>query len=320
MRRLTSILAGALAVQLALAAVLWLSGSNYASFKATDPLLAFDPTAVDRIDIDESGANSVALAKRDGAWAVPAMADFPADSAKVTTLLTKLAELKKGWPAATSGEAAQRFKVTGETHERRIVLRSGDKTIGEFLFGTSPSFRQVHARASGDDNIYNVAFANYDAGVRGEDWINRDLLSVADDKIASIAIGDVTLDRKEGKYKLAGLGDGEQQKESEIWKLVGSVTRPTFETVQGKGQEALAKVEQPDIQVSIKRTDGTNVVLKYKKEQAGGAYLFTSSASDYLFRVDDARIQPILKAKRETLVEAKKAEADKSQAVGQNGG
>lgn len=317
MRRLTFILAGVLAVQLALAAGLWFGGSDYASFKAKDPLLAFDPRAVERIEIDESGANTVTLAASNGSWVVPPMADFPADGGKVTALLAKLADLKKGWPVATSGEAAQRFKVAEETHERRIVLRSGDKTLGVFLFGTSPSFRQVHARASGDDKIYNVTFATYDAGTRGEDWMNRDLLSIGNDKIASIAVGDVTLDRKDGKYQVAGLGEGEQQKESEVWKLVGSVTAPTFDAVQGKGPEALAKVEQPDIQVSVKQTDGTTVLLKYKKDPAGGAYFFASSAREYLFRVDEGRIQPIIKAKRETLVEAKKSEADKGQAIKQ---
>ena len=317
MRRLTFILAGVLAVQLALAAGLWFGGSDYALFRAKDPLLAFDPRTVDRMEIDESGANSVTLAASNGSWVVPPMADFPADGAKVTALLAKLADLKKGWPVATSSEAAQRFKVAEETHERRIVLRSGDKTLGVFLFGTSPSFRQVHARTSGNDKIYNVAFANYDAGTRGEDWMNRDLLSIGNDKIAGIAIGDVTLDRKDGKYQVAGLGEGEQQKESEVWKLVGSVTTPTFEAVQGNGSEALAKVEQPDIQVSVKQTDGTTVLLKYKKDPAGGAYFFASSASEYLFRVDEGRIQPIIKAKRETLVEAKKSEADKGQAIKQ---
>jgi len=315
MQRLTLILAGILGAQLVLALALTFGGSDHASFKAKEPLLAFDASAVDRIDIDESGAGSVTLTKRDGSWVVPSMTDFPADGMRVMAFLATLADLKKGWAAATSTEAARRFKVADEAHERRIVLRKGEKTIAELVLGTSPSFRQVHARAGADPNIYNVAFATYDVGTRGEDWMNRDAFGVPDDKIASISIGDLRLDRKDGKYVIAGLAAGETQKDSEVWRLAGASAHPVFDAVQGKGADALAKVGDPDIQVSIKTTDGSTVILKYKKEAAGGAYLFTSSMSDYLFRVGETAIQPLVKAKQETLVEAKKQEGGGAEAT-----
>ena len=212
--------------------------------------------------------------------------------------------MKKGWAAATSADASRRFKVAEESHERRILLRKGEKTIAELLLGASPSFRQVYARADGQPNIYSIQFANYDVGTRGEDWMNRDVLGLPDDKIASISIGDLRLDRKDGRYAVAGLTDGETQKDSEVWRLAGTVTRPVFDAVQGKGADALTKVNGPDVEVSI------------RKEPAGGAYLFSSSVGDYLYRVAESAIQPLLKAKRETLVEAKKHESDGAQATG----
>ena len=318
MQRNTLILAGLLGAQLVLALGLSLNGSDHTSFQAKEAMLAFDVSAVDRIDIDESGANSVSLVKRKGSWLLPSMDDFPADKLRVTAFLQRLADLKKGWAAATSTEAARRFKVTDDSHERRIVLHKGDRQIAELLLGTSPTFRQVHARAGGDADIYNILFAAYEAGPRGEDWMNRDVLSIPDDKIASISIGDLRLDRKDGRYVIAGLADGETQKDSEIWRLAGAVAHPVFDAVQGKGADAIAKTEVPDIQVSIRKTDGSVVSLKYKKEAAGGAYFFASSASDYLFRVSEATIQPLVKVKRETLVEAKKGQTEGVQTTGKH--
>jgi hypothetical protein len=315
MQRFTHILVALLGAQLLLALALSFGGPDHASFQATEPLLTFDASAVDRIDIDEGGANSVSLAKRDGAWVVPSMADFPADGPRVTAFLSKLASLKKGWAAATSAEAAERFKVTDDAHVRRIVLRKGEATVGELWLGTAPSFRQVHARAGGDSNIYNAAFSIYEVGARGEDWMNRNVLSIPDDKIASISIGGLKLDRKDKGFAVAGLAEGETQKDAEVWKLLRAISYPVFEAVQGKGPEALAKVKEPDIEVSIKKTDGTDFTLKYKKEAAGGAYLFTSSASDYLFRVGEPAIQPLAAAKRENLVEAKKPDSSGGQAT-----
>lgn len=311
MPRLTQKLAIALIAQLALALILVLTRSGNASFKPTEPLITFDPAKIDAIAIDETGANSVALVKRDGAWIIPAMADFPADGTKISTLLSRLSSLKKGWPVATTSEAATRFKVSEDSHERRIILKSGNRQVAEVLLGTAPTFRQVHARDAESSGIYSVAFANYDAGTRSEDWMNRDFLALPEDKVVSITIGDVTLERKDGKFVLPNLAEGEKPKEADISKLAAAITHPAFDVVQGKGPDMLAKLNEPDIQISITRGDGKVVTFKYKKEAEGGAYLFASSAHDFLFRVAEGSIEPIVKAKKEALIEAKPSEAPK---------
>ncbi|MGB8736260.1 MAG: DUF4340 domain-containing protein [Rhodomicrobium sp.] len=312
MERLSFKLAAVLGFQLALALVLWSFSSDHTAFRAKDPLLAFDPAKVDRIEIAENGASSVALVKEDGKWTIPAFASFPADGAKVTGFLTKLNALKKGWPVASSAEAAKRFKVAGDAYERKIVLKSGGNAIGEILLGTSPAFKQISARAGDDSHVYSVAFAEYEAGTRGDDWMDRALLNIPQDQIASIATGDVTLDRKDGKFVLSGLAEGQKQDETAIYRLVGALTYPVFDSVVGKGAEALAKVNEPNIEVTVKRTSGAPIILKYKKEAAGGAYVFASSATGFLFRASEAAIEPIAKAKHDALIEApKKAEQSK---------
>jgi hypothetical protein len=311
MERLSVKMTAVLGFQLVLAAILWTSGSDYTAYKAKEPLLAFDAAKVDQIDIAEGGANTLLLTKQDGSWTVPSLAGFPADGTKVSGLLTKIAGLKKGWPVASTSEAAKRFKVTDDAHERLIALKSGGKEIGKIFIGTSPAFKQVHARAGNGSNIYSVPFATYDAGVRGEDWMDRGLLNIPQDQIASISIGEVTLERKDGKFALAGLTEKEKPNETAIYRLVGALSFPAFDAVAGKGPEALAKVNPPDIEVTVKRTSGAPVILKYKKEEAGGAYLFASSANGFLFRASEAAIEPVVKAKREALIEApKKAESE----------
>jgi hypothetical protein len=318
MERLTVKLAAVLGLQLVLAAIIWGLGADNTAFKAKEPLLAFDAAKVDRIEIDENGGNGVTLTKQDGSWIIPSFAGFPADAAKVSGLFTKLGALKKGWPVASSAEAAKRFKVTDEVHERRIVLKSGGTALGEILLGTSPTFRQAHIRAGDDSHVYSVAFASYDAGARGEDWMDRSQLNIPQDKIASIAIGDVTLERKDGKFAIGGLAQGEKPDETAVYRLVGALAYPAFDAVAGKGPEAFAKAGQPSIEATIKKTDGTSKVLKYKREDAGGAYLFTSSTNGFVFRVSEAAIEPIAKAKRAALLEApKKPDPEKAQAATQ---
>ncbi|NJM35984.1 MAG: DUF4340 domain-containing protein [Rhodomicrobium sp.] len=308
MKRSTLILTSVLAAQIVLALLLTMSGSDQAAFKAGKPLLAFDKAKVNRIAVDEAGGSSVTLEKENGKWIIPAMAGFPANQNLVDSLLTKMSELKKGWPVATTSAAAERFKVAEKTHDRRVVLKSGDKTVAELFIGSAPTYRQSHVRSANDDAIYNVAMAAYDAASRNEEWMNRDYLVTPRDKISGLSIGDVVIEKKDGKFTLTGLAPDDKVKESDVQRLVGVAINPSFDAVEGKGKEALAKVEPADIALTVKLTEGEPIVYKFKKEGEGKSYLLASSAHDYVFRVAASTIQPVEDVRREKLIEPKKTE------------
>jgi hypothetical protein len=313
MKQTTLVLSGILALQLVLALGLTFSGSDNSPFKAGEPLLALDKVAVDSIVVDETGGSSVTLAKKDGKWVIPAMAEFPADEGQVKQLIEKVASLKKGWPVATTSEAAERFKVTRDNHDRRIVFKGGEWEVGSILVGTAPTYRQAHIRMPSSNEVYSLEFAAHDAPTRAEQWMDKGALRLQQDKVSSISVNDLLLERKEGKFAVAELKDGETQKDMEIPPVVSAATTPGFDSVQGKGPDALAKVEPADLQVTVKREGGEPVVYKFKKEQEGGAYLFSVSTQPYLFRVAEAYVKPLAEANRAKLVAVKQAEAPKEQ-------
>jgi hypothetical protein len=303
MQRGTLILTGLLAAQLGLAGLLAVSGSDYAAFDAKDPVIAFDQGKIDQIAIDQTGGGSVTLKKEEGKWVIPAFVGFPADATKVTQFLDKLHELKKGFPVATSSDAAARFKVSDLVNERRIVLSSGGKEVGKLLVGTSPSYRLANVRPATGNDIYSVTFSAFEAGVNSADWMDREALSIPGDQVAAVTVSGVTLERKDGKFTPAGLGEGEKAVDSKVQDAGRIAMRPTFDMIQGKGPDALAKLDPPDFTVDVKKTDGTTRTYKFKKEAAGGAYLFAASDRDYVFRVAEASVAGLAGAKRETLVD-----------------
>jgi hypothetical protein len=303
MQRRTLILSGLLAAQLVLAGVLAISGSDYTGHDAQDPLLAFDAGKIDEIAIDQTGGNSITLKKQDGKWVIPSFAGFPADTTKVSQFIDKLRDLKKGFPVATSSEAAPRFKVSDSVHERQIVLSSGGKQAAKLLIGTSPSYRLTNVRTSGNE-IYSAAISTYEIGARGEDWTDKEALTIPADKVASIAFPDVTLERKDGKFVLAGAKEGEKVLDDKVQDAARAALRPSFDAIQGKGADEIAKLDPPDVKVEIKTTDNTTHTYKYKKEAAGGAYLFAASDRDYVFRVGEANASALVDARREKLIEA----------------
>ncbi len=303
MKRFTLILSGTFALQLALALGLTFSGSGNDAYRADEPLLAFEKDKVDEIAIAAGDGNSVTLKKRDGVWIIPAFADFPAAGDRVAGFLDKLADMKKGWPVAKTPEASRRFRLTDDDHERRIVLKSGDKTLDTLYIGVSPTFKQTHVRAGDAAEIHSATIAAYEAGARGEEWLDKDQLDLPQDKISSISIGDVLLEKRDGSFTLAGLGEGETVKAVELPPIIRAVTKPSFDAIQGKGEVALAKLKPADFEVTVKRSEGEPVVLTFKKEADGGAYLFASSSHPYVFRVAASTIKPLTEVKRERLVE-----------------
>lgn len=169
-----TVLAFALAIQLGLVAVLLAAraGSNV----DPAPFLSFDADRVDAVTV-ANAEGTVRLAKAGEAWQLPD--GLPADPAKVTAALDKLANAAGGWPVASSAATAKRFEVTAENHQRHVVLDDGDETLADIYLGTSPGYRKVHARRADDDAIYAIAFANYEAGVEPSDWLDKSLLQPA---------------------------------------------------------------------------------------------------------------------------------------------
>jgi hypothetical protein len=302
MKRGTLILTGLLAAQIGLAAILLFSSSDYAAYDAKDPLVAFDAAKIDQIAIGQTAGSSVTLAKQDGKWVIPAFAGFPADAQKVTAFLDRLRELKKGFPVATTSDAANRFKVSDAVHERRIVLSASGKEVGKLYVGTSPSFKLANVRAGGNE-IYSVTLSAHEAGLRGEDWMDREALAIPADQVSSIAFPGAVLERKDGKFALTGLKDGEKALDGKVQDAARAILRPNFELITGKGADELAKLASPDMQIEVKKADGTSRTYKYKKEAAGGAYIFAASDRDYVFRVTEASVAAIADAKREKLIE-----------------
>jgi len=305
MRRLAVILSGVLALQVAGAVALALNGPDYAAFRPSEPLLAFDPAKVTEVAIDQSKGYSVTLRRKDDSWVLPGLYDFPVEGDKVAKLLKDLGGLRKGLPVASAGTAAKRFKVTADDHERRIVLSGSDGKLGEIFIGTSPSYRWAHARGPEDKAVYSVEFASYDAGTRPADWQQRDFLHMAKDDIQRVELPSLVLSRKDDGFVVEGLEDGQETDQEAAGKLVDKIAGLSFASVEGRGEEALARIGEPDLTLRIGRKAGGTLSLQFTKMAEKDDYLLASSASDYLFSVSNYTVKPLLEIDRDKLVEEK---------------
>lgn len=309
-KQLIPVLSGLLVLQLLVALGLNAGGNDYNPAGDDKPLVTVDPGAVDKISI-EAGKEKVELDRLDDHWQVAGL-DFPADSKNVDKLLNSLSNLDKGWPVATTDEAAERFKVTKDKFERKIVLSKGDKSLAELYIGTSPGLRKVHARLAGDKNIHSVVFNTFDASIKTDEWIDKAILKrdVAD--VSRAQLPGITLVRKDDKIVVDGLNDTQETKpeeaESLLKKVAGLKILSLFDK-DAKDVQALDNPEKKTIKLTLK--DGKEVSYVFAEPKDKHYYVLKSSDQPFYFKVATYTLNPILQTERETLVQAKQPENPK---------
>jgi hypothetical protein len=174
-----TILGVTLAAQLLLAGGLFASRAGNDAGQAPAPWLAFPASDVTRIVIADAN-DSTTLARTGEQWQLSDMQLLPANQGRITTLLDDFGKLSTRWPVAQSASSRERFEVSEEKFQRHLQLYNGDTLLGDYYFGTSPGFRQTHARRNGEDAVYALAFNNFDLPVDDNDWLDKGLLKVSD--------------------------------------------------------------------------------------------------------------------------------------------
>ena len=293
-------LIAALAVQVAIVGVLLAVRSG--SAVEPDPFLDFDSAAVDALSISNA-EGAVKLEKQEGAWRLSD--GLPADGAKVDGVLEALGDASGSWPVATSASVQERFEVAEANHQRRLTLSAAGEIVADIYLGTSPSYRKAHARRVDDDDIYAIAFSNYEAGVKNADWVDKSLLRPAgaltgiayngvfaltkDDDGTWTAASGATLDQAKvetfaGRFtgltvtgvsdqsaaeRAAEPPDTADQTEAEIDDPPKTPQRMTFALTDDEGVQTLTvhRFEESDFVAESDRVSGTYTLSSYIAEQ-----------------------------------------------------
>lgn len=195
MKKTISLLGALLVAQLLLAFGLSFTGPRLSARSADKPLFSLGGSDIDRITIEGPDKTKVVLAKVGGAWQLPDEGNFPADKARADALVKTLEGLKEGPPVATTSQALARFKVGDDRFDRRITLAGAGKTLATLYFGTSPSMHEIHARRSGQRDVYSVTFAVYQAPAEAGSWEDKAILQFPKKDIEAIDVAGLHLAR-----------------------------------------------------------------------------------------------------------------------------
>ena len=316
-QKLIPVLSAVLVLQLLLAGGLYWSNSSSGSDAESKKLLDFNADQVDGVRI-EDGKSAVELSKVNQEWRLPGI-DFPAANEKVKKFLDKLTTMKRGWPVATTSDAAKRFKVTDTEFERKITFRNGDKTLAVLYLGTAPSYRVLNARLDGSSDIYGIELSTYDAGVKDDDWIDKEVLQHKAEDIASVTMDNgLTLERKDDKWTLDGLKDNEQPNVKEIETLINKLANLRVDGVLGKEKDLKDKYNF-DKTLTMTLKDGKTITYNMVEPEKETYYVLKSSALDDYLRVPGYTMKVFVNLKRDDVVQPKEKDKPEQQKQADSG-
>lgn len=293
-------LGGLLALQLLLATGLALNGLRERSADAAAPLLDFETAAIDRIVVDDNASKSTTLTRDDGGWQIASLADLPANAAKADNMLDTLAGLRTTMPVVSTAAGRERFEVTKENFQRRLRLYDGGDLLGEYFFGTSPGFRRTHGRRADDDEVYALAFNNFDLPADANDWLDKTLLGAGE--VKTVKGADYELSRNGDGWQLAAIEANEvapQVDRNKVDELVNALESMRVLRVE----DGLPEGERVIVEVTTKDGD-----FRYEFATADSKYYVKRSDLDRAFTINQTDYERIAGTTREMLINSAAAD------------
>jgi hypothetical protein len=227
------------------------------------------------INVSDGQGNEATLQRSGEHWLLPALGGMQADTAMVNRLLSIATEQAARWPVANTDSASQRFAVAQDLFARRINFLAEGGAAASVLLGTSPGFRQVHARNLAHPEIYSAAFNIFEAPTLSADWLAPGILQVraplrivADSYSVSFAGG------------IWRSGSGGIPAERELQALLNTLRNMQIKGIASTAQADSLTTAEPEFAFSVQSLGGEMELAFYKLEQE---YFVRSSTFPYFF-------------------------------------
>jgi hypothetical protein len=286
-------LAGLLLLQLVVTVLVYRPPAMMQSEAAHAPLVRFTGPVIKEIHVGDERNREVILTREGDGWRLPDLDNLPADAEKVDALIEAITSKDHGWPVADTVAARQRFQVAAYHFRRRLTLIGEGELLGTVYLGTSPGFRQVHARNDAGEAIYSIAFNVFDAPAEPGGWLDRTLLQIGNPQ--AITGPGFALERRDNRW-LNSAGTAPDDRELQAL-LLGLASLQVEAIADEDDQRSLAETG-PALSLRIRDAEGEMTLELFQLGDAYAIYhsrypvFFMLSAYDFdrLTGIDAARL------------------------------
>ncbi len=332
MNKTNTILAGALVLQALIIMGMRLGGDQHVVAQSVALLDNYDADKVTKIHIDGATKEkdgpppeSVTLEKNGSTWGISTADNFPADQEKVSEFLKKLAKMNYRNRVVTSSKYHDKLEVAADKYQRKVTITQDGKDR-VFYVGTSPSFKALHVRLDGSDDVLLAnEVSSSDFSERAWGWVDRAYVKHDAKDVWALTItnekGDIQIEKnpQDSSWLAAGI-TGPLKKtvvddlvrkagQMNLEEPIGKAVKPEYEL--GKlatitlvtGTSTIAGAPPP-------KTDTTTIQIGKKLEKENRYYV-KASTSDYVVEVAGWAIDPLVQKTKADLVEPPKKDDEK---------
>jgi hypothetical protein len=299
MKRHQQILAGLLIIQIVLAAItFWPKSAATSGGKPVFVDLSTDDVVA--LAITDDLDTRISLRKVDGEWVLPDAGNYPAQAAKITPVLEKLAKLNTGNLVTRTDTSHKALQVAGDDFVRRIDVEIADGTTATVYLGSAPRYTATHFRVYGQVETYlTTDFSTWDLNTSAASWIDTAYVTIDAATLTEIVLenanGAFTLVKSGEEWLLAELADGDVIAPGKVNDVVSKVTRVTMQRPLGTEEESAYGFSAPAATVTLKTGDGGVYTLRIGGQLAGETnYIVKSSESAYYVVVAEFNVKPLV--------------------------
>jgi hypothetical protein len=332
MNKQNLMLAALLGAQILLIMGMRLGGDDHVISKSVAFLEGYDPDKVTKIQIhgapkekDGPPPESITLEKSGSTWGIATADSFPADQTKVKEFLEKLKKMNYRNKVVTSAKYHEKLEVAEDKYQRKVTITQDGKDR-TFYVGTSPSFKSLHVRLDGSDDVLLAnEVSTSDFSERAWGWVDRAYVKHDAKDVWAVKIqnekGTIELEKNPQDSTWIAPGVTGALKKSTVDDLVRKAGQINLEEPVGKeakpeyelgklatvtlvtGTSTIAGVPPP-------KTETTTIQIGKKLEKENRYYV-KSSSSDYVVEVASWAIDPLVQKTKADLREEEKKDAPK---------
>jgi hypothetical protein len=308
--------------------------------KATKVFEGFEPEKVTKIKIaGDLGVNldkkepqkTVLLDKQGTSWGLADADHYPADQSKVDTFLKNVQKLMARGAVVCKKSYFPKLEVADDKYQRLVTLTQDGKEIG-FYIGSSPSFKHVHLRKLGSEDVVLVdGLSVWDVGAGATDWVDRNYLKIPENDVWAITLenknGAIRMEKApDGTWAATGLGPNEKLKKSSVDDVVRKVSSIALEEAHGKAEKPEYGLDAPLVKIQLvtgsstiagqppKSTDIKAIKIG-KKAADQNRYFVKASSSEYVVEAPGWSVEPLLTKTTKDLLDEPAKKDDKKPAA-----
>lgn len=283
-----------LLIQIGLVVVFNNSQSRFTPFSPNSNLLNLEHQKVDTIVITGEQEKVIHLKNLDEKWFIDEKIVVPADSNRISNLLERISTFKRGLSVGSSAEAARRFKLAPTNFKHKLTFVNQNNELGTLYLGTSPGFKQLHAKTENNENIVTVELESHEVAANSEDWIDKTILNIDAEKVQNFIFTGFNLSRQDdSEWSFEKTSSDVELSPEQVNELIQKTTSLPVYNYINKEEFSIDEISTLLVAFTTVMEDSTSLQWKFVQDGENDA-IVSRSDLPYLLRIGKWLVDDII--------------------------